>query len=322
MTCRAEGASETRPCRQTPVVREARRAPSEKKKTARPEASIDATRGRERTRSEPLDRGLSPHVSCQAKARVPICAPKDRFTRVLAASFTGAPRYTREVFILGSRSSRVFLRRRRLKKNKNPKKLRVTSRPAAAPRRLNARVARWKKKSFCGLVCAQAQPTNKQPRVLSSRQRARRGAAKTSASEFCFSGFSGSRKSRKRKTSLTSLRAVSKRRRTETRIVSPLFPTDQYKHVSLCGPTNAASRDRTRAQLPDETARGLFSRGKARTNARRTVYFPAAGRKKRTRERRTRVRRDLLRVSPSRTTEACELCAEIRHGTIWNIAAR
>jgi hypothetical protein len=147
---------------------------------------------------------------------------------------------------------------------------------------LNARVARWKKKSFCGLVCAQAQPTNKQPRVLSSRQRARRGAAKTSASEFCFSGFSGSRKSRKRKTSLTSLRAVSKRRRTETRIVSPLFPTDQYKHVSLCGPTNAASRDRTRAQLPDETARGLFSRGKARANARRTVYFPATGRKKRT----------------------------------------
>jgi hypothetical protein len=80
----------------------------------------------------------------------------------------------------------------------------------------------------------------------------------------------------------TSLRAVSKRRRTETRIVSPLFPTDQYKHVSLCGPTNAASRDRTRAQLPDETARGLFSRGKARANARRTVYFPATGRKKRT----------------------------------------
>ena len=36
---------------------------------------------------------------------MPICAPKDRFTRVLAASFTGAPRYTREVFILGSRSS-------------------------------------------------------------------------------------------------------------------------------------------------------------------------------------------------------------------------
>ena len=149
-----------------------------------------ATDGRdEHIEREPLDRGPSPHVSCQAKARVPICAPKDRFTRVLAASFTGAPRYTREVFILGSRSSRVFLRRRRLKKKKNQKKLRVTSRPAAAPRRLNARVARWKKKSFCGLVCAQAQPTNKQPRVLSSRQRARRGAAKTSASEFCFSGF-------------------------------------------------------------------------------------------------------------------------------------
>jgi hypothetical protein len=138
---------------------------------------------------------------------------------------------------------------------------------------LNARVARWKKKSFCGLVCAQAQPTNKQPRVLSSRQRARRGAAKKSASEFCFSGS-------RTKNQGTSLRAVSKRRRTETRIVSPLFPTDQYKHVSLCGPTNAASRDRTRAQLPDETARGLFSRGKARANARRTVYFPATDEKK------------------------------------------
>ena len=65
-----------------------------------------ATDGRdEHIEREPLDRGPSPHVSCQAKARVPICAPKDRFTRVLAASFTGAPRYTREVFILGSRSS-------------------------------------------------------------------------------------------------------------------------------------------------------------------------------------------------------------------------
>jgi hypothetical protein len=188
---------------------------------------------------------------------------------------------------------------------------------------LNARVARWKKKSFCGLVCAQAQPTNKQPRVLSSRQRARRGAAKTSASlSFVFPGFPGGERVERRKTSLTSLRAVSKRRRTETRIVSPLFPTDQYKHVSLCGPTNAASRDRTRAQLPDETARGLFSRGKARANARRTVNFPATGREKRTRERRTRVRRDLLRVSLSRTTEPRELCAEIRHGTSWNDAAR
>ena len=146
---------------------------------------------------------------------------------------------------------------------------------------MNARVARWKKKSFCGLVCAQAQPTNKQPRVLSSRQRARRGAAKTSASlSFVFPGFPGGERVERRKTSLTSLRAVSKRRRTETRIVSPLFPTDQYKHVSLCGPTNAASRDRTRAQLPDETARGLFSRGKARANARRTVYFPATDEKK------------------------------------------
>lgn len=188
------------------------------------EAENDRTRGAEKARDakrsrptdetntsrEPLDRGPSPHVSCQAKARVPICAPKDRFTRVLAASFTGAPRYTREVFILGSRSSRVFLRRRRLKKNKNPKKLRVTSRPAAAPRRLNARVARWKKKSFCGLVCAQAQPTNKQPRVLSSRQRARRGAAKESASEFCFSGF---------------FRVEGREQKTKVRVSAP-FPSD------------------------------------------------------------------------------------------------
>ena len=75
---------------------------------------------------EPLDRGPSPHVSCQAKARVPICAPKDRFTRVLAASFTGAPRYTREVFILGSRSSPFsspsVADTFRPKSKKNPKK--------------------------------------------------------------------------------------------------------------------------------------------------------------------------------------------------------
>ena len=31
-----------------------------------------------------------------------------------------------------------------------------------------SRRARWQKKSFCRLVCAQAQPTHKQPRVLSS----------------------------------------------------------------------------------------------------------------------------------------------------------
>lgn len=201
-----------RRCR-TRVVREDERSgerpPTRRRKGARRETV--ATDGRdEHIEREPLDRGPSPHVSCQAKARVPICAPKDRFTRVLAASFTGAPRYTREVFILGSRSSRVFLRRRRLKKNKNPKKLRVTSRPAAAPRRLNARVARWKKKSFCGLVCAQAQPTNKQPRVLSSRQRARRGAAKESASEFCFSGF---------------FRVEGREQKTKVRVSAP-FPSD------------------------------------------------------------------------------------------------
>ena len=65
---------------------------------------------------------------------MPICAPKDRFTRVLAASFTGAPRYTREVFILGSRSSRVFVRRRRLKKKEKPKKTQshVSTRGGAA----------------------------------------------------------------------------------------------------------------------------------------------------------------------------------------------
>lgn len=86
--------------RRTPAVSDACRSRGrEKRRTV-------ATDGRdERIEREPLDRGPSPHVSCQAKARVPICAPKDRFTRVLAASFTGAPRYTREVFILGSRSS-------------------------------------------------------------------------------------------------------------------------------------------------------------------------------------------------------------------------
>ena len=109
----------------------------------------------------------------------------------------------------------------------------------------------------------------------------------------------------KKKENETSLRAVSKRRRTETRIVSPLFPTDQYKRVSLCGPTNAASRDRTRAQLPDETARGLFFvsiAGNARARKRRVdprethhqnVFFPATKKKKEKRNRRkTRVRRE------------------------------
>ena len=112
-----------RRCR-TRVVREdersAERPNARRRRGARREAV--ATDGRdERIEREPLDRGPSPHVSCQAKARVPICAPKDRFTRVLAASFTGAPRYTREVFILGSRSSRVFVRRRHSKKIKTKK---------------------------------------------------------------------------------------------------------------------------------------------------------------------------------------------------------
>ena len=57
---------------------------------------------------------------------MPICAPKDRFTRVLAASFTGAPRYTREVFILGSRSSPFVSVADTFcpKSKKNPKKTR------------------------------------------------------------------------------------------------------------------------------------------------------------------------------------------------------
>ena len=77
-----------------------------REKNRRPEKTSRTRRaGEDEFPREPLDRGPSPHVSCQAKARVPICAQKDRFTRVLAASFTGAPRYTREVFILGSRSS-------------------------------------------------------------------------------------------------------------------------------------------------------------------------------------------------------------------------
>ena len=252
MTCRAEGASETRPCRQTPVVREARRAPSEKKKTARPEASIDATRGRERTRSEPLDRGLSPHVSCQAKARVPICAPKDRFTRVLAASFMGAPRYTREVFILGSRSS-----------------------PFSAPSVADAPPPPGKSKNVSKKKLKRLDPRRRdgvKPVLLGGRRSrfvvwyAHRLSLLTNSLECCrhskgrrvdarlsFPGRKAEKKKRKE-----SLRAVSKRRRTETRIVSPLFPTDQYKHVSLYGPTNAASRNEIRAQLPDVTARCLL----------------------------------------------------------------
>ena len=90
-----------------------------------------------------------------------------------------------------------------------------------------------------------------------------------------FSRVSLKKKTKKRK---ESLRAVSKRRRTETRIVSPLFPTDQYKHVSLYGPTNAASRNEIRAQLPDVTARCLLGLSrkhhkKERRETHRFVFF-------------------------------------------------
>ena len=105
-------------------------AHASKKKTRRRD---DAARARTNA-AQPLDRGPSPHVSCQAKARVPICAPKDRFTRVLAASFTGAPRYTREVFILGSRSS-LFSSPFFTKKNQKKPEKTQTPRPAAARRR-------------------------------------------------------------------------------------------------------------------------------------------------------------------------------------------
>ena len=110
--------------------------PAPKKKKNRQPGSFDRRDARMRTNvlREPLDRGPSPHVSCQAKARVPICAPKDRFTRVLAASFTGAPRYTREVFILGSRSS-LFSSPIFTKKNQKKPEKTQTPRPAAARRR-------------------------------------------------------------------------------------------------------------------------------------------------------------------------------------------
>ena len=140
---------------------------SREKKTRRRD---DAARARTNA-AQPLDRGPSPHVSCQAKARVPICAQKDRFTRVFAASFTGAPRYTREGFILGSGSSLLVAAVAAVENQKNTQTPRF-----AAPRRRRARVARWKKKSFCGWVCAQAQPTNKQPRVVSSQRRAPRAS--------------------------------------------------------------------------------------------------------------------------------------------------
>lgn len=89
-----------------------------------------------------------------------------------------------------------------------------------------------------------------------------------------FPGRKAEKKKRKE-----SLRAVSKRRRTETRIVSPLFPTDQYKHVSLYGPTNAASRNEIRAQLPDVTARCLLGlsrkqkKRRARGSSRDAPFF-------------------------------------------------
>ena len=143
-----------------------------REKNRRPEKTSRTRRaGEDEFPREPLDRGPSPHVSCQAKARVPICAQKDRFTRVFAASFTGAPRYTREGFILGSGSSLLVAAVAAVENQKNTQTPRF-----AAPRRRRARVARWKKKSFCGWVCAQAQPTNKQPRVVSSQRRAPRAS--------------------------------------------------------------------------------------------------------------------------------------------------
>jgi hypothetical protein len=116
-----------------------------RRKGARREAV--ATDGRdEHIEREPLDRGPSPHVSCQAKARVPICAPKDRFTRVLAASFTGAPRYTREVFILGSRSSLfsspIFTKKTR-KNQKKLKRLDPRQRDGVKPVLLGGRRSRF-----------------------------------------------------------------------------------------------------------------------------------------------------------------------------------
>ena len=178
---------------------------------------------------------------------MPICAPKDRFTRVLAASFTGAPRYTREVFILGSRSSPFSSQSvadafRPIREN--PKKPEKTQTPRPRARRRGVK-----------------------PVLLGGRRSrfvvwyAHRLSLLTNSLEWC--RHSEGRRARlsvrsSRVEKKKSLRAVSKRRRTETRIVSPLFPTDQYKHVSLYGPTNAASRNEIRAQLPDVTARCLL----------------------------------------------------------------
>lgn len=188
---------------------------------------------------------------------MPICAPKDRFTRVLAASFTGAPRYTREVFILGSRSSPFSSQSvadafRPIRENpKKPEKTQ-TPRPRARRRGVKPVLLGGRRSRFVVWYAHRLSLlTNSLECCRHSKgpARFRRVDARLS-----FPGPSG-KKTKKRK---ESLRAVSKRRRTETRIVSPLFPTDQYKHVSLYGPTNAASRNEIRAQLPDVTARCLL----------------------------------------------------------------
>jgi hypothetical protein len=89
------------------------------------------------TREKASDRGRSPPVSCQAKTRMPICAPEDRFTRVLAASSTSAPRYTRKSFILSSIgshhdfvSTETVLFLQKPKTEKNTEKNRSPSRAA------------------------------------------------------------------------------------------------------------------------------------------------------------------------------------------------
>ena len=112
------------------------------------------------------------------------------------------------------------------------------ARAAAGP---PSRRARWKKKSFCGLVCAQAQPTHKQPRVLSS------------------SHEEAPRPERRGRTEERFPREPKKKQKKFSSRVSAPFPsraapglgrrprpaTNQYERKrSLCGPQNADATDR------------------------------------------------------------------------------
>lgn len=147
--------------------------------------------------------------------------------------------------ILGSRKSADRARKvsgGREEKTGAGSNARESARLARAATGPPSRRARWKKKSFCGLVCAQAQPTHKQPRVLSSsHEEAPRPERRGRTEER----FPRERKKKTKKILESRFGAVSKPRRTGARVVSPRPATNQYERKrSLCGPQNADATDR------------------------------------------------------------------------------